>query len=156
MNRPLPSASEEGAHLLGLHHGNAAEAMKVLSAQFAVIQSRTQLLLTLATLTLTITGFSGPRIAHSGAFARYALSGGLGLVLVGVVALLWGSLRIRWLTQYIDADPAQALTAMIAQRNHRTAWFGVQLVLLVSGLAAYVAAVIAYLLQGDASGSLPG
>jgi hypothetical protein len=144
-----PSPADEAAYLLSLHQGSAAEAMKVLSSQFTVIQSRTQVLLTLATLTLTITGFSGPRIAHSGAFARYAMSAGLGFVLLGLIGLLWGSLRIRWLTQYVDADPQRAIAAMVTQRNRRTIGFAIQLVLLVAGLSCYVAAVIAFLLHGD-------
>lgn len=136
--------SDEAAHMLELH-GTAAAAMKALSAQFSVIQSRTQLLLTLATLTLTITGFSGPKIALSGAFARGAMIAGLVLVLAGVVAALIGSLRIRWLTQFIGGDAREELAAIIAYRNRKTAWFAWELLLVVGGLSCYVAAVIAYL-----------
>ncbi|MBA2479652.1 MAG: hypothetical protein H0V44_03240 [Planctomycetes bacterium] len=149
MAKDSPEPADEARHLLSLHQGSAAEAMKMLSTQFTVIQSRTQMLLTLATLTLTITGFSGPRIAQSGVFARYAMSAGLALVMIGVVFLLWGSLRIRWLTQYIDPDPQRAIATMIAQRNRRTAGFSLQLLLLVAGLTCYVSAVIAYLMTGD-------
>ncbi len=136
-------------------HGSPTSAMKALSAQFAVIQSRTQLLLTLATLTLTITGFSGPRIAVSGAFARAAMICGLVLVLMGVVAALVGSLRIRWLTQFIGANPHEELAAIIAYRNRKTAWFVWELLLVVGGLSCYVAAVIAYLSTTPIADSLP-
>src|SRR4051812_31485428 len=101
---------DEAARLLALHGGadRLASCLEVISRQFATIQSRTQLLLTLATITLTITGFSGPRIAESGEFARYSLVAGLGFVLLAVAVLL-STLRIRWLTQFHGTDATGTL-----------------------------------------------
>ena len=139
------AAEDEAAHLLELY-GTAPEAIKVLSAQFGVIQSRTQLILTLATIMLSITGFSGPRIAESGLFARGAMVIGLAFVLLGLGLALLGSLRIRWLTQFIGGDIQARLAAMISYRNRKTVWFAWELALIVIGLACYVAAVVAFLL----------
>ena len=44
-------------------HGALLAVQQVIAHQFDVLQSRTHMMLTLATLTLTITGFSGPKIA---------------------------------------------------------------------------------------------
>lgn len=137
---------QEAEHLLALH-GGAAGATKALSLQFSVIQSRTQLLLTLATIILSITGFSGPRIAASGLVARVAMALGLGFVLAGILLALLGSMRIRWLTQFIDPDERQRLSAIIAYRNRKTLWFMWELGFVVAGLACYVAAVVWYLIH---------
>jgi hypothetical protein len=145
MHRVHPP-EDEAAHLLELHDGSASAATKALATQFSVIQSRTQLVLTLATIMLSITGFSGPRIAESGRFACVAMVCGLGLALGGVALALLGSLRIKWLTQFIDPDPRARLAAMIEHRNRKTAWFMVELAMIVAGLACYAAAVVEYLL----------
>jgi len=145
-DQPLPSPAEEAAHLLELYGGGErlAVCLELVSRQFAVIQTRTQLLLTLATITLTITGFSGPRIAASGTPARLLLASGLALVLAAVVVLL-STLRIRYLTQFTGHDARTTLERAIAYRNRKTRWYLVELSLLTCGLTAYVGAVLIYL-----------
>lgn len=64
----LRTIEEEAGWLLKLHGGGDAAlpaCLKTASDQFTVIQTRSQLLLTLSTLTFTITGFSGPKIAEA-------------------------------------------------------------------------------------------
>ncbi len=141
---------DEADRLLALYaHApdQLARALDTLSRHFTVIQTRSQLLLTLGTVTLTITGFSGPSIARSGDFARIGLCSGLALVLCAVLTLL-ATLRIRWLTTFISDDPRAALTAAIRYRNRKTAVFAVETALLMLGLICYGAAVLAYLLTG--------
>lgn len=127
--------------------GTFGRALETVRSQFNVIQSRTQLLLTLCTITLTITGFSGPRIAESSLLARVALGIGLALTLAATVVLLC-TLRIRWLTTFIAGGPADSLAMAIAYRNDKTRWYTLELVLLLLGLAAYVGAVLAFLAAG--------
>jgi hypothetical protein len=141
-------AEAEADRLLTMHGGRLADALRTLADQFTVLQTRTQLLLTLATLTLTITGFSGPLIAKSGAGPRWCLVAGLVLVLVAVVMLLLGTLRIRWLTQFDGADPRATLVAAIAWRDAKTRHYLAQLGVLVAGLSAYVGAVVWFLVIG--------
>jgi hypothetical protein len=142
-----PSAGQhaEAVALLQLHDGRLAPAMAVISSHFSVIQARSQLLLTLATLTLTITGFSGPTMAHSGWSARIGMVLGLVLVLAGVILLL-ATLRATWLTKLVESDPALSLARMIAYRDGKTRTYRWQLTLLSLGLSSYVFAVVAYLL----------
>ena len=141
-----PDPEDEARELLALQGGGRealARAVELLSRQFLVIQNRSQLLLTLATITLTITGFSGPKMAESGVLARVGLVAGLIFVLLAVVLLL-ANLRIRWLTHFIGPDPQRSLVAALRYRNAKTRWYLVQIVLLSIGLGCYVGAIVAY------------
>ncbi len=142
---PEPAQLAEARRLLELHHGDAARTYDVVRTQFLVLQQRSQLLLTLATITLTITGFSGPAMAKSGMFARLAMVLGLALVLAAVLILLSG-LRVKWLSQFDAGGPEATLAEAIAYRDRKTARFQLEIVLLGLGIAAYVSAVIAYLM----------
>lgn len=128
--------------------GGLGDCLKIISQQFVVLQTRSQLLLTLATIVLTITGFSGPRIAASGMFARVAMAIGLLLTLIAVLMLLL-NLRIRWLTQFQGTDPQQVLTDIIAYREGKRRAYLTIITVLMLGLASYVAAVIAFLITGE-------
>jgi cytochrome c oxidase assembly factor CtaG len=134
----------EARRLLALHGGDAARTYDVVRQQFMVLQTRSQLLLTLATITLTITGFSGPKMVESGPFTRWAMVAGLALVLVAVLLLLAG-LNVRWLSQFDAGSPEATLAEAIAYRDRKTWRFQAEIALLAAGVAAYVAAVIAYL-----------
>jgi hypothetical protein len=107
-------------------------------------------LLTLATLVLTITGFSGPRIAASGAFARGTMA--LGLVLtLGAIIILLLNLRIRWLTQFREASVRETIIAIIYYREGKRKVYLSIISLLIAGLGSYVMAVIAFLITGEAA-----
>ena len=142
----IPDPEHEARELLAMLGGGRealSRAFDLLSRQFLVIQHRSQLLLTLATITLTITGFSGPKMAESGVLARVGLVAGLVFVLLAIVLLL-ANLRIRWLTHFIGPDPERSLVEALRYRNGKTRWYLVQIVLLSIGLGCYVAAIVAY------------
>jgi len=145
MRVPEATQQAEARRLLALHHGDAARTYDVVRTQFLVLQQRSQLLLTLATITLTITGFSGPAMVRSGAFARIAMCVGLALVLAAVLVLLAG-LRVKWLSQFDAGSDEATLAEAIAYRDRKTLQFQAEIVLLGLGITAYVSAVIAYLL----------
>lgn len=121
--------------------------LDVIRHQFDVIQARSQLLLTVGTLALTITGFSGPAIARSGVFARYSMAVGIVFVLAAIVVLLTGGLRIHWITQFQSTDHRQILIDIIRYRDRKTKLYMLELTLLVIGLSFYVASVVAYLMS---------
>ena len=147
-----PEAAEEADNLLRMHGGEAhmAECLRLLSGQFVVLQTRSQQLLTLATIVMTITGFSGPRIAASGGFARAAMAIGLVLTLGSIIFLLL-NLRVRWLTQFQEATVRDTLIAIIRYREGKRQTYLSIITLLIAGLASYVAAVVAYLITGEAA-----
>ncbi len=149
MQRPL-GAEDEATHVLGLFVGEErlGQAIEFMRHHFDVIQARSQLLLTLSTLALTITGFSGPKIAQTNLFARYSMAVGIVFVLSAVVILLLGGLRIRWTTQFLGGEPHETLVRIIRYRNIKTRLYFIELGLLVVGLSAYVASVVTYLLYG--------
>lgn len=115
---------------------------------FNALQTRAQL--SLATLTLTITGFSDPRIAAAGTFRLYALIAGLILMLVSDLLIPWRGLRVRWLTQFRGQTEEDLLVTLIDYRDTKTRSFCWQIGLLGGGLEAYVAGVVSYFLLGAA------
>jgi hypothetical protein len=139
---------EEARMILEMMGGSGAlgKTMEFLRHHFDVIQARSQLLLTLSTLALTITGFSGPKIAQTNLFARYSMAFGIVFVLLGMILLLLGGLRIRWTTQLFEESPVKTVERIIRYRNSKTRLYFVELALLVIGLAAYVSSVVTYLM----------
>lgn len=151
MKRSRILSPDEEAHMVLTMMGgpeNLGKCMEFLRHHFDVIQARSQLLLTLSTLALTITGFSGVKIAQTNLFARYSMTLGIIFVLIGMVILLLGGLRIRWTTQFYEETAEKTIARIIRYRNSKTRLYFVELALLVIGLAAYVAAVVTYLLNG--------
>jgi len=144
------SPEAEAEHLVRLHGGPEAAlrpCLDLLTQQFNVIQARSQLLLSLATITLTITGFSGPSIARTNLFARLALAGGISLVLASVIVLLLGTLRIRWVTQFDGPGTEAILIDILRERNRRTRYYQAELVLIVIGLFCYVISLVTFLIH---------
>ncbi len=121
---------------------------EMLTASFNVLQSRAQMLLSLVTITLTITGFSGPKIAASSLLARISIAAGLALVLLSAIVLLAGPLRLSWCTQDRMGDIDQTLIRLIEQRNFRTRRYHIASFCLVIGLIGYVTSVISFLITG--------
>ncbi len=145
----LINPGEEADYLLSLYDGQLSSCLEFLRVHFNVIQARSQLLLTICTLALTITGFSGPQIVQTNLFARYSMVLGICFVLAAMVILLIGGLRIRWVTQMIGDNPRETLSEIILYRNRKTRLYFAELTLLVIGLASYVASVVTFLLLGS-------
>ncbi len=136
----------EALYLLEIFEGSQSACLRFLHDQFNVIQARAQFLLSLGTLTLTITGFSGPKIAETNLFSRYSIAIGITLVLLSMVVLLLGTNRIRWVSQARCSNHADTLAAIIRYRRLKTRLYVIELYLLVVGLSFYVASVISFLL----------
>lgn len=115
-----------------------------LEKQFGVIQTRSQLLLTLGTITLTITGFSGPQIATSGFWGALGMSLGLCFVLSSMLCLIFGSLRIQWVTQWRGANTLNTIEELLRYRDKKTKAYHLEVGLLAVGLTCYVSGIVAY------------
>ena len=139
----------ESQRLLEMYRGDVAACVTFIRHHFDVLQARSQLLLTVGTLALTITGFSGPRIAESGPFARMSMAVGIVFVLGAMVMLLLGGLRIQWISQLLGDDARASLVRILEYRNRKTRLYFVELTLLVLGLASYVSSVVSYLLSAS-------
>lgn len=145
--RRATNAQEEADHLLGLYDSDAGKIMGVLHGQLANLTSRAQMLLQLAGLTITVTGFSGSRIASTGKLAAWLAVSGLVLVLVAASLSMGGILRIRWVTHLAPTSLRESIVYAIEMREAKTRVFGRSLALLIVGLALYICAVSLLLLS---------
>jgi hypothetical protein len=135
------TAGEEADHLLALYDADAAKILSVLEKQLANLTSRAQTLLQLAGLTITVTGFSGASIAHTGHLAAILVVSGLVLVLVAASLSMGGILRIRWITQLAPTTLRETIISAIEMRDAKTRVFGRSLALLIVGLFLYIGSV---------------
>jgi len=140
--------AEELNHLYTIfgrtHH---ATLFQLLTDALNVLHNRSQMLLSLIAICLTITGFSGPSIAATGPIERIFLGLGLGFVLISALIILVGPLQIRWATEERAASLDDALIRLIERRNKRTRRYHAASACLIVGLSGYVIAVLAFLLQ---------
>lgn len=136
---------QELAYLKEIHGDAHDKLFTVLISHFDVLQNRSQMLLSLIAICLTITGFSGPRIAASGQWAQTLLAVGLTFVLSAALLLLMGPLRLRWGTQRRMETLDASLVALIVRRNSRTQKYHVASIVLVIGLAAYIGSLLTYI-----------
>ena len=137
--------NEELEFLKEILGGDVAKIFGYMRESFALLQARSQMLLGLATICLTITGFSGPRMAASNPYSRFFIGFGLLFVLASVVAVVMGPLRLRWMTAWKCDDIESTLIEQINHRDRKTRFYGVATVLLVIGLSGYLLSLIFYL-----------
>lgn len=141
------SPEEELDFLREIHGGNDNEKLfGALKDAFSLLQTRAQMLLGLATICLTITGFSGPRMAASNGWSRFFIGFGLTFVLLSVMALVAGPLRLRWMTAWKAEDIERTLLLHLEQRNIRTKYYRVAMFLLLVGLTGYLLSLIFFLM----------
>lgn len=145
MNKLSPQ--EELEFLKEIHgRDQYAKLLDVLKDAFSLLQTRAQMLLGLATICLTITGFSGPRMAASNILSRFFIGFGLSFVLLSVIALVAGPLRLRWMTAWKADDVESTLLHHIEQRNNRTVYYRVAMSLLIIGLTGYLLSLLCFLM----------
>jgi hypothetical protein len=141
---------EETRHLVSLYAGDAAKIMGAIESQLSILAARAQTLLSLAGITVTVTGFSGANIARSGRVAAMLLVSGLGVVLVSAAVAMVGILHVRWVTSLPPCSLELTIQNALEIRDTKTRRFSAALTLLVVGLTLYGASVGLLLL-----GSLP-
>ena len=139
---PSPATrDEETRHLLQLYGGDAAKIMGAIEAQLAILAARAQTLLSLAGITVTVTGFSGANIARTGRLAAGLLVSGLAFVLLSASVAMVGILRVRWITSLPPSSLEVSIENALDVRDVKTRGFSVALRLLVVGLLLYGASV---------------
>jgi hypothetical protein len=141
-----PDVRAEAASLLRLA-GSALEAYHMIERQLSVLVLRTQVILSLSGIVITVTGFSGRAIAETGALARGSIVIGIVIVLASAVTAITGVLRLRWLSQLLGDDPLETLVRGLELRNRKSRFLGTALVLFVVGFAFYVVAIAQLLLD---------
>jgi hypothetical protein len=136
---------EELAFLKEIHADDPGKLFASIREAFSILQTRSQMLLGLATICLTITGFSGPRMAQSNPFSRFFIGFGLVFVLAAVTAIVAGPLRFRWVTAWRADTLDETLIANIRRRDVKTCWYRIATFLLLTGLTGYLLSLIFYL-----------
>lgn len=138
---------EEAAFIKEVYGEEYSAVCGYLRESFALLQARSQMLLGLATICLTITGFSGPRMAQSNPFSRFFLAFGLMFVLASVTALALGPLRLRWITAWRGETLDETLIANLRWRDSKTRLYRSATILLLTGLTGYLMSLIFYLIS---------
>jgi hypothetical protein len=137
---------EELAFMKEIHGADDyAKLFAVVKDSFTLIQTRAQMLLGLATICLTITGFSGPRMAQSNTYSRFFIGFGLSFVLASVIAIVVGPLRLRWLTAWRADSLDETLLENLQRRDSKTRFYRIATLLLLIGLTGYLLSLIFYL-----------
>jgi len=142
----MATAREEAERILALAERNTLRAYEIVNQQLSVLVLRTQVILSLSGIVVTVTGFSGRAIAETSALARLSIASGILVVLASAAVAIWGVLRLSWMTQTIDADPIVMLTRGIAIRDRKSRFLRAALVLFIAGFALYCFAIAQLLL----------
>lgn len=137
----------EAQQLLRLCDGNMGGAVRILDGQLNTLHARAQVLMGLAGVVVTVTGFSGRTIAGTSLFGQVTVVLGLAVVLGSAVWLYGRALHIRWLTRELGRPDADALVAIIQRRNAKTSACHQAGVVLCLGLALYGLAIASMLLS---------
>ena len=136
---------EEVEFLKEIHGEDYGQLFGAVKESFALLQMRSQMLLGLATICLTITGFSGPHMAQSNSFSRFFVGFGLLFVLASIIAIVAGPLRLQWMTEWKAATLDETLVENIKRRGVKTRLYRMATALLMVGLTGYLLSLIFYL-----------
>lgn len=140
---------EELVNLKAIHgEDQTGKLYSLMSESLHILQIRAGMLLSLITITLTITGFSGPQIAKSSTVARISIVFGLALVLLSALILMTGPLRLNWYSRMRSDNVDQSIIKLIEVRNFRTRRYHIASAVLIVGLTAYVTSLISFLITG--------
>jgi hypothetical protein len=136
-----PPPRVEAERILALCGGDALRAFDIVQSQHATLVLRTQVMLSLSGIVITVTGFSGRAIAETSARARVSIVLGLVLVLLAAAVLVAGVLRLKWLTQALREDTLASIVFGLELRNRKAKFLSIGLSFFVVGFSLYVLAV---------------
>ncbi|MBN1541397.1 hypothetical protein JW992_04560 [candidate division KSB1 bacterium] len=129
--------SNEVDNLLALTEGNVLKAVEILEKQLNTLYMRAQVLMSLAGVTLTITGFSGRLIAGTNRTAQFLVIAGLAVVLTSAVWVYIRVMGVKWITADVQADSRLFIGGIINRRNHKTFAYSLGGKILLVGMTLY-------------------
>ena len=141
------SPRKEARDILQLTEQNTLKALEILERQLFVLYSRAQVLVSLAGIVISVTGFSGRRIAGTSPAAQLLIICGLATVLACVVWIYMRVMRINWSTTELREDPVECLAILIERRNNKTRAYIVGGYVLFLGLTLYCVSISLMLLS---------
>lgn len=140
----------EARAILELCKGDLMAAVAVAQKQLDVIYTRAQVLMSLAGMVVTVTGFSGRLIAGSSTLAQIFLVSGLFVTLGSAIWVFRRVMRVRWVTLMLSEDRDHALEQALAHRNRKTRAYAIGGTILCFGLVLYCVSIALMLLNPDA------
>ena len=145
----MATARQEAEQILKLSRGDEQRAYDMVERQLSVLVLRTQVMLSLSGIVITVTGFSGRAIAETSNLARWSIASGIMIVLLSAAAAIWGVLRLSWLPQTIDEDALTMLTRGVEIRNAKSRFLRASLVLFIAGFSLYCFAIAQLLIAAQ-------
>jgi hypothetical protein len=143
----MPTAREEAQQILTLVRGDAPAAYDLVERQLSVLVMRTQVMLSLSGIVVTVTGFSGRAIADTSQLARLSISAGILVVLASAATAIGGVLKLRWMTQELGSDDiTDMLARTIVVRDKKARFLALSLSLFIVGFGLYCFAIAQLLL----------
>ncbi len=151
MSERVASATrrDEVTRILALTKGNSERAFELVERQLSVLVLRTQVMLSLSGIVVTVTGFSGRAIAQTNELARVLVSAGIVIVLAAAATAIGGVLRLRWLTQELRDDITDTLGRMLEIRDAKSRFLSAALILFIVGFSCYCVAIAQMLINVD-------
>jgi hypothetical protein len=139
--------SREIEQLMILTRQDRLVALELVEKQLNTLYSRAQVLMSLAGVVVTVTGFSGRGIAGSSLIAQILVIAGLMTVLTSAVWVYGKVMGIRWITSDVEDESTDFLRCALRRRNRKTAAFAVGGKILFWGLFLYATAFALLLLN---------
>lgn len=135
------AAADEVKRILTLTRGDPVKAYELVQSQLSVLVLRTQVMLSLSGIVITVTGFSGRTIAQTSELARNLVASGILIVLGAAGFAIGGVLRLKWLTQELSDETEVMLMRMLAMRDQKARYLNTALLLFMVGFACYCVAI---------------
>ena len=151
-----PTGQQEAERMIDRLGEDWKTIMELLERQFTVLHNRAQVMLGLCGIVITTTGFSGRLVAQTGPMARWLVIVGAALVLLAAAIVVVGVLPLRWLTQHPGAELRQWTQQAITYRDRKTRRYRWAAMVMILGLALYVAAMALMLAYPEAAPPLHG
>lgn len=141
-------SAREAALLLEVCGGDIVKALHIVEGQLNVLHLRAQVITSLASVVVTVTGFSGRIIAGANLFGQVTIVAGISVVLASAIWTMAKVMPIKWITKdLLGNSPLEALESIIDRRNRKTRSYQQGGVVLCVGIALYGMAVAQMLLN---------
>jgi len=138
---------EEAKKILLLTNQDLLKALELLEKQLNTIHARAQVLMSLAGIVVTVTGFSGRLIAATSVISQILVIAGLITVLTSAVWVFSRVMGIKWVTTGLTENAAESVQKIIERRNRKTRAYSRGGVILCVGLLLYSIAFVMMLLK---------
>lgn len=140
---PTPAESREIESIL-LHFGGGEDRERVyslLNGQLSLIYGRASSLVQVASVVITVTGFSGRIIADTSTLAQVLVIGGVSMVSLAAASALVFVLPVKWITATMHLPLRAWMLVVLRRRDAKVRAIKFATGLLIIGMVLYIAAI---------------